>query len=64
MNVVWRFFMDQNQAWKWQQLSADRTVISESAAAFREYEGCLADARVNGHVFEPSQPRKVQGRSV
>ncbi len=63
MNIIWRFYMDPNQRWKWQRLSADRSVVSESASAFGEYDGCLADARENGHVFEPSQPRLVHGRS-
>jgi hypothetical protein len=63
MNVIWRFYLDHNHRWKWQRMSADRTVIAESAAAYKEYEGCLADAGNNGHVFQPSQPKLVHGRS-
>lgn len=63
MNFIWRFYLDQNHRWKWQQLSVDRTVIAESSAGYKEYEGCLANARDNGHVFQPSQEKMVRGRS-
>ena len=63
MNIIWRFYLDPSRRWKWQRLSADRTVVAESTAAYKEYEGCLADARNHGHVFQPSQEKLIHGRS-
>jgi hypothetical protein len=63
MNFIWRFYRDPDHRWKWQRLSADRTVVAESSAAYKEYEGCLADAREHGHVFHPSHARFAHGRS-
>ena len=57
MNLIWRFYTDDNHCWKWQQLSVSREVITESHAAYGEYEGCVADAKSKGYVFHPSQAR-------
>ena len=57
VNLIWRFYTDDNQRWKWQQLSVSREVITESNAAYKEYEGCVADAKSKGYVFHPSQAR-------
>jgi hypothetical protein len=62
MNVIWRFYLDENQRWKWQQLSADRTVVAESSSGFKEYEACLASAKSKGHVYLPAQGSRVQAR--
>ena len=62
MNVIWRFYLDENSRWKWQQLSADRTVVAESSAGFKEYEACLASAKAKGHVYMPAQGMRVQVR--
>jgi hypothetical protein len=64
MNFIWRFYVDSNQRWKWQRLAVDRTVLAESATGYPEYEGCLANARDNGHVFQPSQEKLIRGRST
>ena len=64
MNFIWRFYIDQNQRWKWQRLSVDRTVLAESHTGYKEYEGCLANARDNGHVYQPSQAKLIRGRSA
>ena len=48
--------------WRWQQISADRTVVSESHRAYKNYEGCLADAREKGYVFQAPQPKSNKGR--
>ena len=63
MNFIWRFYMDHNRRWKWQRLAVDKTVLAESTSAYKEYAGCLANARDNGHVFQPSQPKLVKGTS-
>jgi len=62
MNVIWRFYRDQNQRWKWQRLSVDRAVLAESASAYKEYDSCLADAQKSGHDYQPSQAKLIRGR--
>ena len=57
VNLIWRFYTDENHRWKWQQLSVSREVITESSSAYKEYEGCVADAKSKGYVFHPSQAR-------
>ena len=57
VNLIWRFYTDGNQRWKWQQLSVGREVITESVVGYQEYEGCVADAKSKGYVFQPSQAR-------
>ena len=57
VNLIWRFYTDDNHRWKWQQLSVSREVITESSSAYKEYEGCVADAKSKGYVFHPSQAR-------
>ena len=57
VNLIWRFYTDDSQRWKWQQLSVGREVITESATAYKEYEGCVADAKSKGYVFHPSLAR-------
>jgi hypothetical protein len=56
-NAIWRFFKDDNSKWKWQQLSVQGEVISESARSHKDYEDCLADAKENGHEFGASQAK-------
>ena len=62
MNIIWRFYSDPAHAWRWQQISVDRTVVSESHRAYKNYEGCLADAREKGYVFQAPQPKSNKGR--
>jgi hypothetical protein len=57
VNLIWRFYTDDNHRWKWQQLSVSREVITESNTAHKEYEACVADAKSKGYVFHPSQAR-------
>lgn len=53
-NLVWRFYMDPDHRWRWQHLSVQREVISESTKSYKNYEECLADAKGKGYVFHPS----------
>ena len=62
MNIIWRFYTEHDHRWKWQRISADRTVVEESRTAYKDYEACLADARNKGHVFQPSQAKLGKGR--
>jgi hypothetical protein len=56
-NFIWRFYIDEGHKWKWQHLSMHGEVIAQSARSYKNYENCLANARENGHVFEPSQAK-------
>jgi hypothetical protein len=60
MNFVWRFYMDPEHRWRWQRLSSDRSVLAESPAGYKEYEGCMANARDEGYVFHPPQARLIR----
>lgn len=62
MNIIWRFYSDPSNVWRWQQIAADRTVVSESQKAYKNYEGCLADAVEKGYVFQAPQPKSNKGR--
>ena len=54
---IWRFYRDLDHHWRWQRLSAERLLISESRSGYAEYEGCLANAKEEGYVFLPSQDK-------
>ena len=57
MDEIWRFYRDLDYGRRWQRLSADRALRSESRSGHAEYEGCLANAREAGYVFLPSQDK-------
>lgn len=57
MNVIWRFFVDAEQKWRWQTMSADRSVLSESRTSYASYDRCVSAARASGYVEQVSQPR-------
>ena len=59
MNYIWRFYMDPDRRWRWQRLSADRSLISESQIGYTEYEHCVASAGNEGYVYRPSQEKRV-----
>lgn len=59
MNFIWRFYMDETQRWKWQQLSASKEILRESTEAYKNYEACLVDAKAKGHVYHPSHVKRV-----
>lgn len=59
MNLIWRFFSDDSHRWKWQQLSASKEVIYESAQDYGNYEACMVDAKAKGYVFHASHARRV-----
>jgi hypothetical protein len=54
MNFIWRFYRDQERLWRWQRLSTDKSVIAESPA--RQRAKGLANAKLEGYVFEPHRP--------
>lgn len=53
MNTIWRFYLDQNRQWRWQRLTMNRDVVAESPKGYKEYEGCVEDARRHGYDFAP-----------
>jgi hypothetical protein len=62
-NFVWRFYMDPEHRWRWQRLSSDRSVLSESLAGYKEYAGCLANAKGEGYVFYPPQAKLLRANA-
>jgi hypothetical protein len=54
VNHIWRFYTGQDQKWRWQCLTVHHEVIAESQAAYKDYEGCLADAQKKGYVLQCS----------
>ena len=56
VNLIWRFYQDENRKWRWQQMIAGQEVVNHSPSAHLDYGRCLADARKRGYVFEMSQP--------
>ena len=57
-NLIWRFYADRNQQWRWQRLSVQGDVISQSARSYRDFDDCISDAEASGYMFRPAQPRK------
>ncbi len=53
--IVWRFYAEQKRAWKWQRLSVAGQVISQSVRSYSSLDGCVADAKGSGYLFEPAQ---------
>jgi hypothetical protein len=60
VNAVWRFYLDQDRKWRWQRLTVQRVVISESNAAYLVYEQCVADAQKRGYTSQTSQFKQIQ----
>jgi hypothetical protein len=56
-NVVWRFYVDQHGAWRWQQLTSDHSVLSDSPGSHATYDSCVSDAEVHGYRYAPSQKK-------
>jgi len=57
IHTVWRFYAEADH-WKWQRVSVNGEVISQSSRSYESYDGCVADAKDSGYLFEPSQARK------
>jgi len=60
VNVSWRFYIDQDRQWRWQQLSMNGVIARESQGAFKDYDACLADAQGEGYIFLPSQTKRMR----
>ena len=55
MNVIWRFYVDQQGSWRWQQIAVHGVVTAESSSGHPTYGDCLAAAHVYGYRYEASQ---------
>jgi len=53
--VVWRFFVGDDQRWRWQTLTPGRVVLSESSASYSAYDACVSAAAANGYRFQDAQ---------
>lgn len=63
MHFIWRFFTAEDGRWKWQRVTMNKEVIEESPSTYADYDGCLADAKLQGYHFLPAQPKLRQERS-
>jgi len=57
-NLIWRFYMDPAQRWRWQRLAVDRTVVETSRSGYAHYEACVANAGEHGYAAHPSRSTK------
>ena len=56
-NIVWRFYVDPQGGWRWQQLTSDHSVLCDSASAYATYDESLRDAEAHGYKFMRSQEK-------
>ena len=56
MNLIWRFYRDEQRKWRWQQMTTGQDIVMESPAGHADYDHCVADARKRGYEFASSQP--------
>lgn len=62
MNLIWRFYIDERQQWRWQRLSMSKEVVADSPAGHADYDACVADAKREGYDYQNSQPGKIRVR--
>jgi uncharacterized protein YegP (UPF0339 family) len=60
MNLIWRFYRDQNRLWRWQHLAFNLEVVAESRKGYKEYEDCVESAVAQGYVSLPSQTTRAK----
>jgi hypothetical protein len=53
--VVWRFYVGDDQRWRWQTLTPGRVVLSESEASYPGYDSCVSAAAAEGYLFQNAQ---------
>jgi hypothetical protein len=63
MNVIWRFYMDQQGQWRWQQMNIDRAVLCESMSGYATYDACMGDASARGYTYQASQAGTIAPRN-
>jgi uncharacterized protein YegP (UPF0339 family) len=60
MNLIWRFYRDQNRHWRRQLLAFNHDIIAQLAAGYNGYEDCVEEAGAKIYVSLPSQSVKVK----
>jgi hypothetical protein len=61
-NLIWRFYVDSEQLWRWQQLRFNTEVAAESAQGFKEYQDCVDNAQARGYCYQPSRTSQEKPR--
>ncbi|HSQ03246.1 MAG TPA: hypothetical protein VLN59_04375 [Burkholderiales bacterium] len=60
----WQFYVDGSGQHRWQRLSEDGSVHSESTAAFASCDACIEDASRHGYcLFPAGESTKVKSGS-
>ena len=62
MNLIWRFYVDEDRKWRWQRLSISREVVEDSETGYKDYEGCMANATSRGYTFLPPLSTRPEQR--
>lgn len=52
----WRFHLNAQREWRWQQLSHGGDILRGSTRGFCSLEACVSDAQTAGYVFRPAVP--------
>lgn len=60
MNLIWRFYLDQNRLWRWQHLAFNLDVVAESPEGYKEYQVCVENAQAQGYIWLPSQTAQAK----
>ena len=58
LNLIWRFYADENHLWRWQRLASDGTVVEHSKSGYKLYESCQDNANEHDYLFLPSTTTK------
>lgn len=62
-NIIWRFYSDSANQWRWERLAFDGTVLENSMSSYKGYEDCLANAGIQGYVLLPALSTKPASAS-
>lgn len=55
MGRAWRFFLDAEGRWRWEQRGALAESAVQSKTSYDTLEQCQTAAKAMGYLFEPSQ---------
>ena len=62
MNLIWRFYLDNNRQWRWQHLAFNRDVLAQSHKGYKDYDGCVEDAQAHGYDCAPLQATQAEAK--
>jgi hypothetical protein len=63
LRIIWRFFVDPEGRWRWQQVSDARILIAESRNSYASYDDVVHAAQAAGYVYQASQANLKHLRS-